>query len=323
LDVGALEGVETGEDTGTGDTTEDVSAGSLHEGHEAFVLQDLDAAVERVLVLDGLSGGHHHSPTDGVDGIGHETGGDGHTPTEDEGEEDVGVVTQQDGLEGVVQTEVHTTVDEDTDARDDESSVQALDTVGLEGLGVDVDETVELALAAALLGALGVVSQSGTSVIQGVDEQERHGAGASTGQDVHAELLGVSGILGGGERLLDLILEGEVQGLRREVPEDVGEITAPEGNETFVGHGALGAVDDAGVGAVKDALLEHLTLILDEELDTLDGSGSGLGHTGGDTGEHEVLEEAQSRLTLLIGHFGFSIWVFAQEIYKANGSSDR
>jgi len=154
LDVGALEGVETGEDTGTGDTTEDVSAGSLHEGHEAFVLQDLDAAVERVLVLDGLSGGHHHSPTDGVDGIGHETGGDGHTPTEDEGEEDVGVVTQQDGLEGVVQTEVHTTVDEDTDARDDESSVQALDTVGLEGLGVDVDETVELALAAPFLAPL-------------------------------------------------------------------------------------------------------------------------------------------------------------------------
>ncbi len=47
-------------------------------------------------------------------------------------------------------------VDKDTDGRDDETSVQTLDTVGLDGLDVDVDETVELSLTTL---ALHVVSQ--------------------------------------------------------------------------------------------------------------------------------------------------------------------
>merc|ERR1711862_791702 len=76
LDVQLLELVESGEDTGAGDATEDVGAGSLHQGHEPFVLHDLDEAVHGSLVFDGLSGGHHHTPTDGVDGVGHEAGGD-------------------------------------------------------------------------------------------------------------------------------------------------------------------------------------------------------------------------------------------------------
>ena len=48
-------------------------------------------------------------------------------------------------------------VDKDTDGRDDETSVQTLDTVGLDGLDVDVDETIELSLTTL---ALHVVSQS-------------------------------------------------------------------------------------------------------------------------------------------------------------------
>ena len=61
-DVDALEGVEAGEDAGAGDAAEDVGAGALHHGHEALVLEDLHAAVHRVLVLDGRARGHHHSP---------------------------------------------------------------------------------------------------------------------------------------------------------------------------------------------------------------------------------------------------------------------
>ena len=50
-------------------------------------------------------------------------------------------------------------VDEDTDGGDGESSVQALDAVGLEGLDVHVDQTVELSLTTL---ALGIVGQPGS-----------------------------------------------------------------------------------------------------------------------------------------------------------------
>ena len=45
---------------------------------------------------------------------------------------------------------------------------------------------------------------------------------------------------------------------------------------SFGGHGTLGAVDDTTVGAVEGSLLDHLSLVLDEELDTLDGGSGGL-----------------------------------------------
>ena len=45
FDVEGLDFISTGEDTGTGNTAEDVGAGSLHEGHETLGLDDLHAAV--------------------------------------------------------------------------------------------------------------------------------------------------------------------------------------------------------------------------------------------------------------------------------------
>ena len=155
-DVDLLELVETGQDTGAGHTTEDIGASALHHGHESLVLEDLHTAVDGALVLDGGTGGHHHTTPDGVDGVGHETGSDGHAPAQQEGQEKGFVVSQKDGLEGIVHAEVHATVDEDADTGDGETTVQALDTVGLEGLPVDVNETVVLALSAL---ALSVISQ--------------------------------------------------------------------------------------------------------------------------------------------------------------------
>ena len=66
-------------------------------------------------------------------------------------------------------------------------------------------------------------------------------------------------------------------------------------------HGSLGAVDDASVSSIKSTLLDHLILVLDQELDALNGGGSSLWNTGGDTGEEEFLNEVQ-----LLGHFGFN-----------------
>lgn len=302
LDVESLEGVESGQDTGTSHATEDIGSGSLHHGHETFVLEDLHAAVHGVLVLHGGTGGHHHATTDRVNGVGHETSGDGHTPTQDEGQEHVGVVTQKDGLQGIVQTEVHASVDEDTHARDDETAVQSGDTVGSQGLPVDIDETVELALAT-LLAALGVVSQTGTGIIQRIDESQRHGPRASSGQNVLAELLSIGGVLLGGEHTLDRVLEGKVQGLRGEISEHVGQVASPEGVQTLIGQGTPGAVHDTVVGLVQNALLQHLALVLDQQLDTLNGRGGRLGHACSHTGKHKALEEAQLRSTFLVGHF--------------------
>jgi len=294
-DVKLLEGVESGQDTGAGDASEDVGTGALHHGHEALVLHDLHGAVDGALVLDGRSGGHHHTTTDGVDGVRHQSGGDGDAVAQAEGEEETGVGAEQDGLERIVETEVHSAINEDADAGDDEASVETLDAVGFEGLGVDVDETLVLALAAF---ALGVVGQTRTGVVERVDEEKRERTGATAGQDVGRELLDVGSVLGNVEHGLHLILEGEVERLRWEVTQAIGQVTAPQRVDALVLDGSGGAIDDAAVGLVQTALTDHLILILDEELDTLDRSGGRLGHDGGDTRKGEILGKSQ----LLIGH---------------------
>lgn len=66
------------------------------------------------------------------------------------------------------------------------------------------------------------------------------------------------------EHLLELVTESEVQGLGREVSDDVGSVASPEGHDTLVGHGALEAVTNTGVLSVETTGLKHLILI--EEL---------------------------------------------------------
>ena len=46
-------------------------------------------------------------------------------------------------------------------------------------------------------------------------------------------------------------------------------------------------------------LLDHLILVLDEQLHPLDGGGGGLGHARGHAGQHEVLSKPQ---LLLVSH---------------------
>ncbi len=65
----------------------------------------------------------------------------------------------------------------------------------------------------------------GTSVIQGVDEHKGKGTGASTRQDVGAELFPLRSILGSLEDRFDGVLEGKVQGLCGEVSQHVGQVT--------------------------------------------------------------------------------------------------
>ena len=91
-----------------------------------------------------------------TDGVGHEAGGDGDSPAEQEGEAEVAAsVSHNDGAEGVEHAEVHSAVDEDADSGDGEASVQALDTVRLQSLHVDIDQAVKLPLPALALGVIG------------------------------------------------------------------------------------------------------------------------------------------------------------------------
>lgn len=92
--------------------------------------------------------------------------------------------------------------------------------------------------------------------------------------------------------------ESKVQRLGGEVPDDVGGVTSPERENTLVTSGTSKAVPNTLVGLGETTLFDlkgdnsvrtglnvqprgqtthHLILVLDEELDTLDGSGGGLG----------------------------------------------
>ena len=107
--------------------------------------------------------------------------------------------------ERVVDTEVETTVDDDTNDGGNEATVETSDTVRREGLAVDVNETVELTLAT-LLGGLSVVGKTGTGVVEGVDEEEGRGTSAGTGGNVTTEPLPVALRLLEAEQGLEVVL---------------------------------------------------------------------------------------------------------------------
>lgn len=171
-----LELIVDGQDTSTGDTTENVGTSTLEERLDTLLGDDLAGGIESVLVLDGLTRGHHHSSSNGVKGVRSDTGTSGDAPTESErGKEVVGKGTDKDnGLDGVVHSEVETTVDDDTSDGRHETTVKTGNTIGSESLAVDIDETVELTVTT-LLSVLGIVGKTGTGVVQRVDEEQRSG----------------------------------------------------------------------------------------------------------------------------------------------------
>lgn len=73
--------------------------------------------------------------------------------------------------ERVVDTEVETTIHDDTNDGGDETTIKTSNTVRGKGLLVDVDEAIELTSSSALR-RLGVVSETGTGVVERVDEEQ-------------------------------------------------------------------------------------------------------------------------------------------------------
>lgn len=105
-----------GQHTSTGDTTENVGTSTLEERSETLLGNDLATSIEGRLVLDGLTGSHHHTTTDGVQWVRSDTSTSGDGPSESEGGKEVTLkrADEENGLDGIVETEVETTVDDNT-----------------------------------------------------------------------------------------------------------------------------------------------------------------------------------------------------------------
>ena len=72
--------------------------------------------------------------------------------------------------ERIVDTEVETTVDDDTDDGRNEATVEASNTIRCKSLLVDIDETVELT-SSSTLGGFRVVGKTGTGVVERIYEE--------------------------------------------------------------------------------------------------------------------------------------------------------
>lgn len=249
----------------------------------------MDSALVQHLAL-GAAGLHHHAPTDRVEGIRDDTRNSGDSLRDGPADDKRGVLgVGQHAARRVVEAEVRSTVDNDTLHRHAETSVQAGDTVGLGDLAEAVTETAELALALTLADVGGEAS---TGEVERVHEAEGSGSGGAAGRQVTGEVTPELGPLvdSSEEHLLVLVLEGEVKRLRGEVPDDVGEVTAPEGERTlFLGNADEG-IDDTLVALVGGDLFAHM-LNLKQQLNTLNGGNGGLGDGGGDAPGDEVFRE--------------------------------
>jgi hypothetical protein len=252
-----LELVVEGQDTSSGDTSENVGSGTLEERLDTLLGDDLGSSVDHGLVVDGSTGSHHHSSSDSVEGVRSETGTGGDSPTEKEGGKEVTLkrTNKDDGLNGVVETEVEASVDNDTNNGRDETSVETGNTVRGEGLSVDVDETVELS-GSTLGGRLVVVGKTGSGVVERVDEEEGRGTGSSTGSNVSGEPLPVALVLLETEQRLEVVLEGEVKSLGGEVSDDIGGVTSPQRDKTLIGVGSGETVTDTLVRVGETTLLD-------------------------------------------------------------------
>jgi hypothetical protein len=144
----------------------------------------------------------------------------------------------------VVATEVGSTVDDDTLNGHAEATVQANDTVGLQCLLDTVNQAIVLTICSSLAD---ISTQASTGVIQWVDEAEGGGSSSTTGSQVSDEVAPELCLLvnTAQEDLFVDVLEGEVEGLGREVSDDVGQVTTPEGAEALFLWNTDEAIDDA------------------------------------------------------------------------------
>ena len=191
---------------------------------------------------DRFAGLHHHTTTHGVERIRDDTGHGGHALGDHPGDDERRLLRiWQHALGGIEESEVGSSVDNNTLHGHDEASVQTERTVGLEDLHETVTQTGELT--AALLADIG--GQTRTREVERVDEAQRGGTGRTAGRQVTAEVSPELRFLihTAQEHLLVFILECEVQRLCREVTDHIGEVASPETDESLLSWDTHEAVD--------------------------------------------------------------------------------
>mmetsp|Transcript_59119 Transcript_59119/g.116294 ORF Transcript_59119/g.116294 Transcript_59119/m.116294 type:complete len:336 (-) Transcript_59119:36-1043(-) len=299
------------------DGSEGVSSSTLEKSVHALLLQNLGEAIGGTLVQPlvlGLLGLHLQTSADGIERVRSITGSDGSGLSDGElgGKAEDGLVLSVgvDAGQGIVHTEVHTTVRDDTHHRHTETVVKTQNTRRtLSSLHKAVSKTVERLLLTTNIG-----SKSGTGIVQRIDNAQRSSTSKTTGghvgQEKHKELL--LGIISG-EHVLEGILEGKVKSLGREVADHVGEVTSPEGTQTLLLVHTGEAVANASVAGNLTRLDQGVGILgLDDKLNSLNRSGGSLGNGTGDSTSSEIggktLPEADLLLLLLdnlllFGHF--------------------
>lgn len=231
-------------DKGTPGSTENVGEGTLEECLSALVLGYLPPAIKCSLVsfLSLSPAGLHHDTTpDGVEGIGDDTGDGGDGLGNHEGDDEGRVSgVREHALGRVEESKVGSSVDDNTLNGDTEPAVEPNEPVRLEDLRETVPETTELSLSSSLTN---VGSQSSTGKVEWVDEAETRRSCSTTGSQVTNKVSHELSVLVNStqKHLLVLVLEGEVEGLSREVPDDIGHVTSPERKDTLL----LGNSDEA------------------------------------------------------------------------------
>ena len=90
-----------------------------------------------------------------------------------------------------------------------------------------------------------IVGQSSSSEVERVDHGKRQGSGETTRGNVSGELRGRRSIWADLEQCFNGIFEGKVEGLGREISDDVSQVSSPEGADSLRRDSSLGAVNDS------------------------------------------------------------------------------
>lgn len=283
------------------DSTEGVGSGSLEEGGGSFLGDDLLEAVSSSTVNPfglGLFGLHLQTTSDSVKGVRSVSGGNGGELGTGElggGTEDgsLGLLVRIVSRKSIEETEVDSTVRDNTDDRNSNTVVKTSNTRGLDGLGKTVDEAVKL-----LLSRTDIGSKTSTGIIERVNDHKGSSSGKTSRSHVDGEeLQELSVLVGLGEHGLDGVLEGEVEGLGGEITDDVGQVSTPESLNTLLGRDSGEAVNNTSVsGNLSRDNLGVGILSLDKKLNTLDGGGGGLRDGSRDTSGQKVDEEIRHDL---------------------------
>jgi len=256
------------EDQSTTSTSDDVREATLEEGTRSLVLVDLLEAIHSSTIHLFLgTSGHHESTSDGIKRVRDNTSGNSDELSETPDGKEVSLlhVFEEHNLTSIEKTEVRSSIADDTDNGDTETSVETGNTILSSAFLEAVDKTCEFSI----LSRTNIGSESSTAEIEGIDDGEGSSTSSSTGGHVtHEELNRLFlGVIRAEDGLVS-ILASEVESLSGEITNDVGKVTSPEGSKTLFLHDTGEAVTNTVVSHFRRNIRVGI-LNLEEEFDSL------------------------------------------------------